>query len=95
MVQWMTLPARQRVAFVCTCPYRGSLRKGGRERTYACEGLGAAVVVLSDAVDAADAGGVHLSTVTHWDSLQDYARQCSHSSGAAHWAASTHYYSLH
>lgn len=61
----------------------------------ACEGLGAAVVVLSDAVDAADAGGVHLSTVTHWDSLQDYARQCSHSSGAAHWAASTHYYSLH
>jgi hypothetical protein len=61
----------------------------------ACEGLGAAVVVLSDAADAADAGVVHLSTAMHWDSLQDYARQCSHSSGAAHWAASTHYYSLH
>jgi hypothetical protein len=61
----------------------------------ACEGLGAAVVALSDAADAADAGGVHLSTAMHWDSLQDYVRQCSHSSSAAHWVASTHYYSLH
>lgn len=57
----------------------------------ACAGAGVAAAAAAAELDAADAGAVHLRTVTHWDNLRHYASLNSHSSGAVHWVASTHY----